>query len=152
MRVGVLLEELFDPVDQERQDLLKLQDLKDAFLQLSADAKFDRSVTLDFVIAWFDGQLNRPNPAMRFINGGITFSTLTPMRSIPFKMVCLVGMNESDFPRRDSVHPFDLMNAAPAQIGDRSRRDDDRYLFLEALLSAQRPLTYFLLWPGHPRQ
>ena len=135
--VGVLLEELFDPVDQERQDLLKLQDLKDAFLQLSADAKFDRSVTLDFVIAWFDGQLNRPNPAMRFINGGITFSTLTPMRSIPFKMVCLVGMNESDFPRRDSAHPFDLMNAAPAQIGDRSRRDDDRYLFLEALLSAR---------------
>ena len=135
--VSSLLERLFDPVDQERQDLMKLLDLNEAFLQLSIDAKFDRSVSLDFVIAWFDKQLNRPNPAMRFINGGITFSTLTPMRSIPFKMVCLVGMNESDFPRRDSVHPFDLMTDAPAQIGDRSRRDDDRYLFLEALLSAR---------------
>jgi len=128
---------LFEPLDQERQDLKKLLDLNEEFLQLSVEANFDRPVTLDFVIAWFEGQLNRPNPAMRFINGGITFSTLTPMRSIPFKMVCLVGMNEGDFPRRDSVHPFDLMMDAPARLGDRSRRDDDRYLFLEALLSAR---------------
>ena len=135
--VSILLERLFDPVDQERQDLMKLLDLNEEFLQLCIDAKFNRSVTLDFVTAWFEAQLNRPNPAMRFINGGITFSTLTPMRSIPFKMVCLVGMNESDFPRRDAVHPFDLMTNQPAQIGDRSRRDDDRYLFLEALLSAR---------------
>lgn len=132
-----IVDRLFEPVDQERQDLMQLVDLNEEFLQLSVEAKFDRSVTLDFVVAWFDGQLNRPNPAMRFINGGITFSTLTPMRSIPFKMVCLVGMNESDFPRRDSVPPFDLMRDAPGQIGDRSRRDDDRYLFLEALLSAK---------------
>jgi exodeoxyribonuclease V gamma subunit len=135
--VSILLERLFDPVDQERQDLMKLLDLNEEFLQLCLDAKFNRSVTLDFVTAWFEAQLNRPNPAMRFINGGITFSTLTPMRSIPFKMVCLVGMNESDFPRRDAVHPFDLMMNEPARIGDRSRRDDDRYLFLEALLSAR---------------
>ena len=62
-----------------------------------------------------------------------------PMRSIPFHIVCLLGMNDGVYPRTVAPEGFDLMNGR-ARPGDRSRRDDDRYLFLEALLSAQQKL------------
>ena len=81
------------------------------------------------------------SPGTRFLSGGVTFCTLQPMRSIPFKVMCLVGLNDGAFPRRDSSPGFDLLKAAPRK-GDRSLRMDDRYLFLEALISA-RDEMYF---------
>jgi len=69
------------------------------------------------------------------------------MRAVPFEVVCLLGMNDGDYPRSASRSDFDLM-AWPGQRrpGDRSRRDDDRYLMLEALLSARRVL--YVSWTG----
>jgi len=61
---------------------------------------------------------------------------MVPMRSIPFRVVCLLGMNVAEFPRIQHVPQFDLTARAP-RIGDRFRRNEDRYLFLEALLSAR---------------
>jgi exodeoxyribonuclease V gamma subunit len=70
-----------------------------------------------------------------------------PLRAIPFEVVCLLGMNDGDYPRRGTRSDFDLM-AQPGQQrpGDRARRDDDRQLMLEALLSARRLL--YLSWSG----
>ncbi|MEJ1268906.1 hypothetical protein WDV93_24230 [Pantoea ananatis] len=62
-----------------------------------------------------------------------------PMRSIPFSVVCLLGMNDGVYPRTLAPLGFDLMQQQ-SRKGDRSRRDDDRYLFLEALISAQQQL------------
>src|SRR5207248_1361058 len=59
-----------------------------------------------------------------------------PMRSIPFKVVCLLGMNDTAYPRRDRAPEFDLI-AQHRRPGDRNSRADDRALFLEALLSAR---------------
>ena len=69
------------------------------------------------------------------------------MRAIPFRVVCLLGMNDGDYPRRQTPADFDLM-AQPghSRPGDRSRREDDRYLFLEALLSARDALH--ISWVG----
>lgn len=75
----------------------------------------------------------------RFMSHGITFCALVPMRSIPFKMVALLGMNDGDFPRQDQRHSFDKM-ATETKKGDRSRRHEDRYLFLESLLAARQQL------------
>jgi exodeoxyribonuclease V gamma subunit len=70
-----------------------------------------------------------------------------PMRAVPFKVVCLLGMNDGDFPRRGHQSDFDLLAVAGmARPGDRSRRDDDRYLMLEALLAAREKL--YLSWVG----
>ncbi|MBU2830513.1 exodeoxyribonuclease V subunit gamma, partial [Acidithiobacillus ferriphilus] len=76
-----------------------------------------------------------------------TFCTLLPMRAVPYPLVCLLGMNEGDYPRRSPRLDFDLM-ALPgmARPGDRSRRDDDRYLMLEALLAARQEL--YISWAG----
>ncbi|EQA5207652.1 exodeoxyribonuclease V subunit gamma, partial [Escherichia coli] len=77
--------------------------------------------------------------SQRFLAGPVNICTLMPMRSIPFKVVCLLGMNDGVYPRQLAPLGFDLMSQKPKR-GDRSRRDDDRYLFLEALISAQQKL------------
>lgn len=74
-----------------------------------------------------------------FLRGGITFCSMVPMRNLPFKMICLLGLNDGDFPRNTKAAAFDLIAKYP-QKGDRSRRDDDRYLFLEAIISAREIL------------
>lgn len=74
--------------------------------------------------------------SQRFFAGAVTFATLMPMRAIPFRRVCLLGMNDGDYPRSRTPLDFDLMRR-DYRPGDRSRREDDRYLFLEALLSAR---------------
>ena len=84
-------------------------------------------------------RLDQERISQRFLAGQINFCTLMPMRSIPFKVVCLLGMNDGVYPRTLPPLGFDLM-AQQVKRGDRSRRDDDRYLFPEAILSAQQRL------------
>jgi exodeoxyribonuclease V gamma subunit len=67
------------------------------------------------------------------------------MRAIPFRYVALLGMNDGDYPRSRPPADFDLM-AKDWRPGDRSRREDDRYMFLEALLSARERLH--ISWVG----
>jgi exodeoxyribonuclease V gamma subunit len=75
-------------------------------------------------------------------SGAVTFCALTPMRSLPYRVVCLIGMDEGAFPGKSNRAAFDLTQLAP-RVGDRDRRDEDRLLFLEALLSAQDHLLIF---------
>jgi exodeoxyribonuclease V gamma subunit len=74
------------------------------------------------------------------MTGGVTFCALVPMRSIPFRVVAVLGLNDSEFPRSEHPVDFDLARGALRRLGDRTLRDDDRYLFLEALLSAREHL------------
>jgi exodeoxyribonuclease V gamma subunit len=92
-------------------------------------------------------ELDAPTLNHQFVSGGVTFCTLMPMRAVPFRVVCLLGMNDGDFPRRAHQADFDLL-ALPgmARPGDRSRRDDDRYLMLEAVLAARDKL--YVSWVG----
>lgn len=71
-----------------------------------------------------------------FLSGGVTFCALQPMRSVPARVICVLGLNDDAFPRRPVVAEFDLMARHP-KTGDASRGEDDRYLFLETLLSAR---------------
>jgi exodeoxyribonuclease V gamma subunit len=96
--------------------------------------------------AWLTG-LDDMAAGSRFMAGGVTFCSLMPLRSIPFEVVCLLGMNDGDYPRATQRSDFDLMGLQGQQRpGDRSRRDDDRYLMLEAVLSARRVLS--ISWSG----
>jgi len=80
-----------------------------------------------------------------FLASGLTFCGLKPMRSIPFRVICLTGLTSTAFPRQDTPPGFDLMAARP-RPGDRSLREDDRYLFLESIISARDSLI--LTYPG----
>ncbi|OAQ39717.1 exodeoxyribonuclease V subunit gamma [Pedobacter psychrophilus] len=74
-----------------------------------------------------------------FAGGGITFCSLIPMRSIPFKVVALLGLNYDKFPRKEHPVDFDLIKQHP-KLGDRNVKDNDKHLFLETILSAQEKL------------
>jgi len=96
--------------------------------------------------AWLAG-VDEPSLHQRFLSGRVNFCTLMPMRAIPFRLICLLGMNDGDYPRNQQAHSFDLMNQrGHYRPGDRSRRQDDQYLFLEALLSARQQL--YVSWVG----
>lgn len=74
-----------------------------------------------------------------FSSGGITFCSLIPMRSIPFKVVALLGMNFDQFPRKEQRLSFSLLEQQ-SRRGDRNVKDNDKHLFLETIVSAQKYL------------
>ncbi len=76
----------------------------------------------------------------QFLTGQVTVCSMVPMRSIPFRIIAVLGLNDGEFPRQRPPLGFDLMARDTPRPGDRSRRGDDRYLFLEAILSARDAL------------
>ncbi|MCB1051867.1 MAG: exodeoxyribonuclease V subunit gamma [Acidobacteria bacterium] len=74
-----------------------------------------------------------------FLSGGVTFCAMRPMRCIPHRIICLIGLDQSVFPRRVDRDPFNLMAEKP-EPGDRNAREEDRYLFLESVLAARETL------------
>ncbi len=106
----------------------------------AAKAGFSGKIGLDVVGAYLDERFGQTFSARGFLSGGVTFCNLLPMRSIPFRVICLMGMNDGQFPRDTGVLGFDLIARDP-KPGDRSVRADDRYLFLEVLLSARERLV-----------
>ncbi|MCP4698256.1 MAG: exodeoxyribonuclease V subunit gamma [Gammaproteobacteria bacterium] len=112
-------------------------------------AGFEEAVDLDVIRSWLEERLEAEQAPVGFITGNVTFCAMLPMRSIPFKVICLLGMNDRVYPRSHKPPGFDLMAANPKR-GDRSRRNDDRYLFLESLLSARTHL--YLSYAGQSIQ
>lgn len=84
----------------------------------------------------------RSSGSGRFLRGKITFCRMVPMRSIPMQAVAILDLNDKDFPRRDCELGFDLI-AADRRLSDRSMAVQDRYLLLEALMSARKHLLFF---------
>lgn len=82
-----------------------------------------------------------------FLMGGITFCGMVPQRAIPFKVVAVLGLNDGEFPRTASESGLDLM-ARFRRLGDRDVRLDDRYLFLETLMSARERLHLSYIGEG----
>nr|WP_295083911.1 exodeoxyribonuclease V subunit gamma [uncultured Roseateles sp.] len=133
--------------DQERATLAAADAALTQWLAACETAEFADDIELVVAReAWLSG-LDLPTLNKRFKAGGITFCTLMPMRAVPFEVVCLLGMNDGDYPRRSMRSDFDLMGLPGQQRpGDRSGRDDDRQLILEALLSARQRL--YISWSG----
>jgi exodeoxyribonuclease V gamma subunit len=124
--------------DGDDPEALKLRKTLEAMAAFAEEAGVTDPVPFDVVRHWIARQAEGGGGRSdsRFLAGGVTFCKLLPMRSIPFKVVALVGMNGGDFPRQEQVPGFDPVAADP-KGGDRSLRDEDRYLFLESLLSAR---------------
>ena len=147
-RCRAMLAALFKPRDDnDRNALAALDQALNDWVRACGEAGFAEAVPLAVArSAWLEA-LKTPRLEQRFRAGGVTFCTLMPMRAIPFKAVCLLGMNDGDYPRRSPRADFDLMGLPGlSRPGDRSRRDDDRQLMLEALLSARR--TLYVSWSG----
>ena len=122
------------------RDLQYLYNSLEGLGALEKLAEFSEPLDLEVVRAYIEEHIDAASAGEGgFLSGGVTFCALLPMRSIPFKVVCLIGMDADAFPRDNHPLGFDLI-ARHSRAGDRSRRKDDKYLFIEALVSARRNL------------
>ncbi|HVO65253.1 MAG TPA: exodeoxyribonuclease V subunit gamma [Syntrophales bacterium] len=134
-----ILEAFFADDENQLRDMQAVMRVIHEILEIQTSSGFMEKIGLDVIMAWLRQNLKERGFGAGFLTGGVTFCTILPMRSIPFEVICLIGMNDDSYPRQARKLGFDLM-AASARIGDRSRRMDDRYLFLEAILSARQKL------------
>ncbi|KAF3978517.1 MAG: exodeoxyribonuclease V subunit gamma [Methylococcales symbiont of Iophon sp. n. MRB-2018] len=116
------------------------QQLYQLLQQLQAPSQYHTGkLTLDVILVWLESCMSESKTANGFLRGQLTFCSMLPMRSIPFKVIALLGLNEAEFPKIDRYPSFDLIGQN-FRKGDRSRRSDDRYQFLEIILSARKQL------------
>ncbi|MBC8316621.1 MAG: exodeoxyribonuclease V subunit gamma [Desulfobulbaceae bacterium] len=132
-----LLDECLAVGQEQEQDALFLRSLISSLGSYQDRAAYADSIPLEVVKAYIRQMLEQEKSPYGYLTGGITFCSMLPMRAVPFKVICLLGMEDGSFPRPQPVMSFDRMAQKP-RPGDRSRRNDDRYLFLEALLSARK--------------
>ncbi|RKT45867.1 DNA helicase/exodeoxyribonuclease V gamma subunit [Thiocapsa rosea] len=145
-RLRTLMADFFDAADSaEGFTLMQLDTALQGWQEACDEAALAEKLPLSVVGEYWLSQLDDGGLSQRFFAGAVTFATLMPMRAIPFRRVCLLGMNDGDYPRTRIPMDFDLMGR-DYRPGDRSRREDDRYLFLEALLSARDHLH--ISWVG----
>ncbi|MBB2494391.1 exodeoxyribonuclease V subunit gamma [Aquipseudomonas ullengensis] len=133
------LQGLIDSLLDEREaadTLLLLSQACAALARQATDAGIARPLELALVRQQLGTALEAGGGASGFLTGAVTFCTMVPMRSLPFRQVCLLGLDDGALPRRTPVAGFDLIGKKPRR-GDRARRLDDRYLLLETLLSAR---------------
>jgi len=134
--LGQLCTRLFSDEDESSRAVYLLRtalaDLRDS----AARTSFDEALSLRTVRRELGGILVDKTPALGFLRRGLTLSELVPLRSVPFRVVCLIGMSEDEFPRADDRPSFHRARREH-QAGDRNRRNDDRHSFLQALLCAR---------------
>ncbi len=131
-----LCERLFSDDDESSAALYVLRtsiaDVRDSAVRTG----FEAPLSLATVRRELTRLLIDRTPAIGFLRRGVTLTELVPLRSVPFRVVCLLGMSEDAFPRPDTRPSFDLRRGT-YQPGDRNRRSDDRHSFLQALLCAR---------------
>lgn len=134
-----ILEQFFAAEEEDQREIHTLRQLFDELTDRQKQSGFNQKVDLEIIRTYLTQRLDSKSFRSAFMSRGVTFCAMLPMRSIPFKIICLIGLNSDAFPRDDQTLSFDLI-ARNSRIGDRSRRNDDKYLFLESIISARKKL------------
>jgi exodeoxyribonuclease V gamma subunit len=134
-----LLDDLFLSQEETEIEIQYLRNILDDLENRQAQSALDENLEFELIRFYLAQRLDKLSFGSGFMTGGVTLCAILPMRSIPFKVICLLRMNSDVFPRETQPLTFDLVAKHP-QPGDRSRRDDDKYLFLESIISARNKL------------
>jgi exodeoxyribonuclease V gamma subunit len=132
-----LLTRFFEDDEETHRDMETIREVFERLACLGASSGYGAAAPPEVVSAFLKGKFEKQEHGRGYLHGGVTCCAMLPMRSIPFKVIVLLGMNSDAYPRPSAMQTFDLMTKTPLP-GDRSRRHDDRYLFLEALLAAKQ--------------
>ncbi len=136
-RLDELIDGLFRPTSEdERADVEQIRAQLGDLVGHAAASGFTGKVPLAVVRAALLEGLGEEAGAWAFLSGQTVFCTMAPLRNVPARVVCLLGLDDGAFPRLGHRSTWDLIGLDP-KLGDRARRDDDRYLFLEAVLAAR---------------
>lgn len=135
----IIISSFFENVKQYESELKKIRDALSEITPSNLCSCYPEKIGFNSIYRYLLDKFTSENPGFGFLSGGVTFSQTLPMRSIPAKVICLMGMNNDNFPRRETTCEFDLIAQSP-QKGDRSSNNNDKYLFLETIISAQNNL------------
>ena len=98
----------------------------------------------DALMQYLEEELGRERSGRGFLSAKVNFCSLKPLRAIPFDVIYLIGMGDGEFPRSENKYAFDLTQKKSLREADaplpRSVRDNDKYLFVEAIISARKKL------------
>ena len=144
-----VLQRFFEPGLEDEHVWRRLQQCVLRPVQAQKGAHFERPVSFDMLLEALEKELERSRHPAGFFSGAVTFAEMQPMRGIPFKIICLIGMNDHAFPRQAFPPGFHLMPQFP-RSGDRDPGKDDRYVFLEALLAARD--VFYISYTGQSQQ
>lgn len=150
--LNVALDRLYQHDPRDTAETRALERVRDALATLAHDcgaANPELELPWVEVRAFLRDALAAADPRQYLFTGGITFCGMVPLRAVPFRVICLLGMDETAFPRRESSGLDSLLadrRAGHPERGDRDVRADDRLLFLQ-LLSAARDVFY-VSWIG----
>ena len=142
---------LFDTLDDflatDKNDIDDLAEVRDAIRELygnMARGGVTQNLTLDVIRTALESLLD--DPARGGVpTGKLTFSSISSLRNLPFRVICVVGLNDGAFPSSLRPAEYDLMALSP-RPGDRQRRTDERNLFLDLLLAARE--KFYLSYTG----
>lgn len=136
-----LTERFFDSSFETEQALDAVYQGIEKLKTVFAHLEHQPSINLPVFAATLRQALTAERKFQPFLKNKVNFCSLVPMRAVPFEHVFILGLNDSDFPREERSPGFNLMSCRDLfERGDRSRGIDDRYLFLEAILSARSSL------------
>jgi exodeoxyribonuclease V gamma subunit len=139
---GALLQQaIADFIAAAPEELDDLQELQQSIQALLADLQaggVQDPLPLAVLRAALARQLDDPARGA-VAGGGVTVAAMSPLRSLPFRVVAVLGLDDGVFPSPPRREEFDLLAAHPRR-GDRQRRDDERNLFLDLLLAAREHL------------
>jgi exodeoxyribonuclease V gamma subunit len=123
-----------DEVDDARDVEAAIAALHESMRQGAPDARVPIAVTRSALEALLDDSARGGVPT-----GAVTFAAMSSLRNLPYRVLCAVGVDDGAFPATTRPAEFDLM-AQSFRVGDRQRRDDDRNVFLDLVLSARERL------------
>jgi exodeoxyribonuclease V gamma subunit len=130
-----------DFLQVDRDGLEDLAELRGAVQSLAnawAGADFGLPLPLNLVRDALAERLDTPARG-GVPTGAVTFSAMTSLRTLPYRVVCVLGLSGDAFPGRGRPDEWDLVAAHPRR-SDRQRRRDDRNLFLDLIIAAREVL------------
>ena len=150
-RLNALFDGLYAGDPNDIAESRALERVRGALAELAGHAEAASLQALPWhdLRAFLRERLEQSDPQQRLFAGGITFCGMVPLRVVPFRVICLLGMGEAAFPRRDpgGMDPLTAdRRAGRAHRGDRSVREDDRLLFLQLIASARD--AFYASWIG----
>lgn len=146
-----ILDGVYQPDPRDAAECRSLERIRNALAGLARTCDEAGGIELPWadVRAFLRDALADPDPQQFLFTGGITFCGMVPLRVVPFRVICLLGMDEAAFPRRESSGLDPLLRdhrAGKPETGDRDIRADDRLLFLQLLAAARD--VFYVSWIG----
>ncbi|MBR7890138.1 exodeoxyribonuclease V subunit gamma [Marinomonas sp. A79] len=137
-----LLNDFFIIDELEESNHMQLLGCLNEFVQQSQQAGFDSDIDVQSLVVFLNNTISSTVGSGRSV-GTVNFTSMNNLAGIPFKTLCLLGLNYDAWPTQQREPGFDLLQSQAVgghRQGDRNRANDERYLTLQLIMSAQESL------------